>query len=210
MKEREDKEYRHKSYGVLRFSRKQGGRGKNFFASSIQPDSFIELNLHNGELITGPAGDRVYARGRALMTVSMSNAQFSELITTMNYGSGAPCTIDYLNGEKIEQAEPIDSRKHEAYMGFKQRLDYDDSKLDEAIEKISNTKLSKKMKEELISVFSGIRQDLKSNAPYFLSLFQEYMDKIVVEAKQEIDSQMTNTVMNAGLKALDINNEEIE
>ena len=43
---------------------------------------------------------------------------------------------------------------------------------------------------------------MTSNIPFFRQMFQEEMDKIVVDAKAEIDAAMQHTVTKAGIKAL--------
>ncbi len=60
--------------------------------------------------------------------------------------------------------------------------------------------LSKKDQEELRMMLYGIQTELTSNIPFFRQMFQEEMDKIVVDAKDEIDAAMQHAVTKLELK----------
>lgn len=59
---------------------------------------------------------------------------------------------------------------------------------------IAKKNLSKKDQEELRMMLYGIQTELTSNIPFFRQMFQEEMDKIVVDAKAEIDAAMQHAV----------------
>lgn len=67
---------------------------------------------------------------------------------------------------------------------------------------IAKKNLSKKDQEELRMMLYGIQTELTSNITFFRQMFQEEMDKIVVDAKAEIDAAMQHTLTKAGIKAL--------
>lgn len=201
---KEEKEFKHPSFGMLGFSRVNGNSGY-LFGTNVQPDNYIEMRLYTGRMKRDDIEDNFYP-GDNILTVKMSPVQFSELITSMNYACGVPCTITYFNGKKVEQAKNIENRKTFSAMSFNDRM----SKFAASINKnmttaeklIAKKNLSKKDQEELRMMLYGIQTELTSNIPFFRQMFQEEMDKIVVDAKAEIDAAMQHTLTKAGIKAL--------
>ena len=201
---KEEKEFKHPSFGMLGFSRVNGNSGY-LFGTNVQPDNYIEMRLYTGRMKRDDIEDNFYPDDN-ILTVKMSPVQFSELITSMNYARGVPCTITSFNGKKVEQAKNIENRKTFSARSFNDKM----SKFADSINKnmttaeklIAKKNLSKKDQEELRMMLYGIQKELTSNIPFFRQMFQEEMDKIVVDAKAEIDAAMQHAVTKAGIKAL--------
>ena len=201
---KEEKEFKHPSFGMLGFSRVNGNSGY-LFGTNVQPDNYIEMRLYTGRMKRDDIEDNFYPDNN-ILTVKMSPVQFSELITSMNYDRGVPCTITSFNGKKVEQAKNIENRKTFSARSFNDKM----SKFAASINKnmttaeklIAKKNLSKKDQEELRMMLYGIQKELTSNIPFFRQMFQEEMDKIVVDAKAEIDAAMQHAVTKAGIKAL--------
>ena len=201
---KEEKEFQHPSFGMLGFSRVNGNSGY-LFGTNVQPDNYIEMRLYTGRMKRDDIEDNFYPDDN-ILTVKMSPVQFSELITSMNYARGVPCTITSFNGKKVEQAKNIENRKTFSARSFNDKM----SKFAASINKnmttaeklIAKKNLSKKDQEELRMMLYGIQKELTSNIPFFRQMFQEEMDKIVVDAKAEIDAAMQHAVTKAGIKAL--------
>jgi hypothetical protein len=201
----DEKIYEHPSFGMLRFSR-INGRSGYLFGSEIQADNYVQLELSNGEMKRDLTDDNFYAK-KNLFRVKMSPNQFAELITTLNYGSGVPCTIEYIGNDIIEQCDTIKSRKTQTQEQFKQRLadfmvemnhQYSD------VQKIiSSGNISKKNEKKLTCFYEKVQQEIKSNIPFFLRCFQESMDKVVLDAKTEIDAAIKHKIVSAGIKTLE-------
>ena len=201
---KEEKEFKHPSFGMLGFSRVNGNSGY-LFGTNVQPDNYIEMRLYTGRMKRDDIEDNFYPDDN-ILTVKMSPVQFSELITSMNYARGVPCTITSFNGKKVEQAKNIENRKTFSARSFNDKM----SKFAASINKnmttaeklIAKKNLSKKDQEELRMMLYRIQTELTSNIPFFRQMFQEEMDKIVVDAKAEIDAAMQHAVTKAGIKAL--------
>ena len=201
---KEEKEFKHPSFGMLGFSKVNGNSGY-LFGTNVQPDNYIEMRLYTGRMKRDDIEDNFYPDDN-ILTVKMSPVQFSELITSMNYARGVPCTITSFNGKKVEQAKNIENRKTFSARSFNDKM----SKFAASINKnmttaeklIAKKNLSKKDQEELRMMLYRIQTELTSNIPFFRQMFQEEMDKIVVDAKAEIDAAMQHAVTKAGIKAL--------
>ena len=205
--EKERKQYIHPSFGMLRFSRIHGRSGY-LFGTEIQADNYIQLELSLGELQRDLSNDWYHDRD-TMFRIKMSPNQFSELITTLNIGSGVPVTIEEVMGEKIEQCNDMESKKTYTHNQFKQRMaefmSEINSKYKEAEQIINKKNLSKDDQEKLKWFYQRMSQEVKQNIPFFVKCFQEVMDKVVLDAKSEIDSALLHSVVSAGIEALGIN-----
>ena len=201
---KEEKEFQHPSFGMLGFSRVNGNSGY-LFGTNVQPDNYIEMRLYTGRMKRDDIEDNFYPDDN-ILTVKMSPVQFSELITSMNYARGVPCTITSFNGKKVEQAKNIENRKTVSERFFNDKMSKFAARINKnmttAEKLIAKKNLSKKDQEELRMMLYGIQKELTSNIPFFRQMFQEEMDKIVVDAKAEIDAAMQHAVTKAGIKAL--------
>ena len=102
--------YKHPSFGMLSFNRTHGGHS-NLFGSSIQHNDTIHMVLREG-VVTRGLNDDWYVGEDEILEVEMSQSQFAELITSMNVGTGTPCTIKYLRGKgRINEADFINKRQ---------------------------------------------------------------------------------------------------
>lgn len=204
MKELE--EHTHPSYGLLRFSRINGNSG-TLFGTDVQSNNYIEMTLSEAIVNRNLSRDWYHDR-KKIIKVKMSAIQFSELITSMNIGSGVPVTISFVNNTAIVPEENKESRKSYTHRKFKERMlefakEIAEQKI-EAEELIAKKTLSKTDQQNLNWMLTKITQELTSNIPFFMECFQEVMDKVVVEAKSEIDSALIHTITSYGKKALGI------
>lgn len=189
-----------KSYGVVQLSRITGDF--DLFASRIPVDTAIALRVHTAEVSDEYGAEQVHHNHRPLVEVYLTPNQFSELLTTMNVSSGVPCTIKHVEGTEVEDFE---KRKNARKRGE----DYLTEILDELNDRIitlektaDNLKLSKKAKDELKLQIDVLKQHFESNIPFVGKVFKEEMDKVVVEAKADVDALVTHTVNQLGIKSL--------
>lgn len=202
MKERQD--YKHPSFGMLSISRIHGQSGY-LFGTEIQADNFIELTLSNASLERDLTNDWFH-QGKTLFRVKMSPNQFAELMTNLNTSPGVPVTIEGVCGERIEQCSDMESKKDYTHRMFRQRMANwiaDINKRSKEAERIINKKtLTKDDQRDLKLFYDSIISEVKSNIPFFAKCFQEVMDKVVLDAKTEIDNALMQAVVSAGIKVL--------
>ena len=201
------KETTHPAYGIASFHRVCGNAG-NLFGSSVDCDHYVEMEISSGVEIESDSYHSYLSSGKPHIRVAFSPAQFAELITSMNIGPGVPCTIKEIAGERIDKIpdeihiNELDRQKD----NFKKQMKELSENLHKAQNRIkellSLPRLTKEQKDELRNVlYKGI-QDIDSNIPFYMEMFDEATDSIVQEAKAEIDATVHNCVLNAGIKAL--------
>lgn len=194
---REEETKTHPSYGLVQFSRVNGKQ--NFFGSDNQPDSYIELTISKAEERVDLVRSWYYPCER-LVKVRMTNNQFAELITSLNMGSGVPCTLEFIQG-KIEQEQEkeykVDFHKRKTADLFQSILK--NVKADAlSLEPIIN-KLPKKDQEEVKGFVSSVVRELEKNMPFFMECFYEQMEKVALDIKINLEADITHKLTTMGL-----------
>lgn len=181
--------YKHPSFGMLSFNRTHGGHS-NLFGSSIQHNDTIHMVLKEGVVIRGLNDDR-YVGEDEILEVEMSQSQFAELITSMNVGTGTPCTIKYLRGKgRINEADFINKRQqitNEFKESMNERMSDAKEFYDEVKELFATKKsIGKGDREMILRRLANVTQGMESSSKFIFDQFQNQIDKTITEAKGEI------------------------
>lgn len=195
----------HESYGMVRFARVSGGRS-NLFGSSITHTGYIELQICNAVRERHLNTDWYHADNRPLITVKLSANQFAELLTSLNVGSGVPCTIDSIGGKRLSDC-PERNFRQEVRDEMEDRMAEATATAEAASKKLDElTKPGGTVKKSELRKLAGLLQsaicEIKSNVPFAHECFNEACDKTVAEAKSEIDASVMTTVTQLGLEKL--------
>jgi hypothetical protein len=205
-KDHEERE-NHESYVMVGFSRRQGSPGRLFGSSLKTHESYVTLKVSKGERIHSLGYDRYYGGMNGdILEVDLSAAQFAELLTTMNVGSGVPGTLRRAFNKRVEPASETELEVEKIRVGFKKKMGdlastcRQDIKDVEAL--LEKKGLVKADKEAILAKFRRVMMEVESNTPFMLSQFEEATEKVVTHAKAEVDAFMTHNVVSEGLRAL--------
>lgn len=205
MEENERDTFTHPSFGQIRFGR-VNSTGTNFYGSELRQDNYIEMSVLKSEIHRDLTCDRYFGYETPLIRIRMTANQFSELVTSMNMGSGVPCTVEVLNQKKVEEFPNPESRKEFVHRKFSDRMkEFTDTlKVKQArVKELSAKKtLSKEDQKELNWTVEWLTQEVAKNIPYFAECFQETMDTVVNEAKLEVENAIQHKINTLGLQAL--------
>jgi hypothetical protein len=201
----EDTRNNHPSFGVAHISRVSCGGNVNLFGSSILHSHFIEMRISRAEEIRSDiTGDHYYEK-EEIVRVIMSASQFAEMITTMNYGSGVPVTIERVNGEGMPKCPSVSKRMQHS-QEFKQRMKEFSAGMKsgqaELLNLLKKDKLSKDDKHKMKMTFEHLTTEIENNIPFFEERFEEQMDKTITEGKAEMEGFISHAIHTAGLTAL--------
>lgn len=199
------KEYMHPAFGMLSFNRTHGGHS-TLFGSSIQHNDTIYMILREGSVTRG-LNDDWYCGGNEILEVEMSQSQFAELITSMNVGTGVPCTIRYMKGQGGIPKPDFINKREQITNEFKESMDgkMDDAKkLYQEVKEIFETKKSigKGDREQILNKIQRIAYGVTSESKFIFDQFQEQMDKTITEAKGEIEAFAQNKLLSIAQQAL--------
>jgi hypothetical protein len=205
----ERKRYRDPSYVMVGFSRiTSSPPGVSLFGSSVKHQSLVRLHVTEAsiERDTNLSTDWYYGE-KEILSVDLSPNQFAELLTTMNVGAGVPGTLSHLMGESYEYPNTIPSPAEQ----FKSEID---ESLSDAIDELNSAEatakelldhskpLNKEERKELLRSIERIKNWTRGHIPFILDQVHKSIQKSVVEAKSEIDSFVTDTILKTGIETL--------
>jgi hypothetical protein len=198
---------RHPSFGMIGFSRVSCRPGQLLFGSSIKPMSFIRMTITQGEKEYRYGNDFYFGHG-VLAEVDLSPAQFAELLTNMNVGTGVPCTINFIDGKPVVKFKEEDETKEtrEVLKTIKER----GGKITEPLEDleiaiknhISSGAIKKKHGEPLLGLLQSMKQEVNSNLPFYLEQLEESAEKVVLAKKAEMDAYYIHAITKLGIDKL--------
>lgn len=195
--------HEHPSFGMLTINRTSGHSGF-LFGSNAEPNNYISMELRQGYMERELSKDW-YGSDKVLFRVKMSPVQFAELLTTQN-GTGVPVTIERMNGERVEQVKYTEDKRHAHERQFREKLEKFSERMlanrEEAKKLIAKKTLSKNDQQELNRFMDAIVQEVTGSIPFYITCFDEEIDRVVVDAKAEINAAITHTIVQAGVKAL--------
>lgn len=198
---------KHPAFGMLRFSRCSGDPGK-LFGSEINHASYITMTLVEGDEHRSLSHTFYHGHGRSLCEVNLSAAQFAELITSMNMGSGVPVTIRHVMGDSeprphIEDTDTLHEQIKTDIKDKTKRVTNNAKSLEkELATMLADCKIPKVKQEALKSLVGRIVQDLESNLPYVLDQYQEAAEKVGAKAKAELEAYASMVITQLGMQAL--------
>lgn len=205
-----DVEERHESYGLIHISRVQGH--SRLFGSSVRHQHYFRLRIMRGRRVMTTHGEHYWDDHRVpIVEVSLSPAQFVEMITSQNLGSGVPCTINDVEGV------PMDLVPESAGSEIKMTVEMFEDRLVEMVdelrahEKELNALLDKKSfnkddKDKIKGIVTKVRRLMDDSAPHAMKLMGEHTEKLIAKGKMEIDAFVQLALTKAGIKAIKDNN----
>lgn len=192
--------FTHPSYAVVNISRCSGDT--ELFDSAITHQHYISLSIKRASKHTDGAHDSIVG-GKELIEVAMSESQFARMITSMNMGSGSPCTLQRYNGELIEQPLAEDRLNSHRDM-IRDKLSgvmENQGKLGAKIAQWRADKHRPTLKEldQLAQDMHLVAAHFEMNMSYYAGAFEEHMERVVDDAKTEVESHMLAVTGRLGL-----------
>jgi len=147
----------------------------------------------------------MFSAARPLIEVWMSQTQFAEMVSTLNCGSGTPCTIKYLNGKAIAECPAhnpvvkIDDGFYEKTQELTERMDTDAKEIKEILKKPN---LNKADREAILTKVHHLHMEVRANLPYMKQCFSEAVSNTVMHAKGEIEAFTQSVITRFGLEGI--------
>ena len=205
------KDEQHPAQGLISLARAYGDL--SCFGSDIKLGSYINLRIDTATKHRSNIGDR-YSSQKSIIQVRLTYHQFAELITSFGRGDDVPCTIEAVNGKRIEQYENADSTivdfktDHDAVL---EEIGKQISSLREQLEAISeSSRVRKKDVASLVSLASQLHTNFEHNLSYVQERFDEQMELKYHRMSIEVTSLFENRVHNLGLQSIGLQKIEEE
>lgn len=202
---RKDAEYKsHPTWASLQISRVSGQA--TLFGSQVQHQHFIELRVCPMKRKHDLGQDWYYAEPMPYIEIQMTAAQFAEAITSLNMGSGVPCTLNSLNGKMLprppaEESEPERVRQYvnEKTVESRQEIKAAQARLDEILAKPTIGKADRATIKDLNEKISNlVRRDL----PFYMEQFTEATERVTAKAAAEFEAMVASKLTSLGLSSM--------
>lgn len=202
---KDEKYITHKSWGLIGFSRVHGV-GKKLFGSDVATDDAIIMTLKQAEKTRDLNRTWVHSKDE-IAEVIMTPNQFAELITLMNVGEGVPCTIRFTQKDGFIDFKPEDDKIDLILEEREKHIDNAFNGLNESIAQVyhlmDNKKISKTVGTEIVEKLTGILNEINGKGRAFINhQAKQEIEKMVVEAKQNIQSYVDYKIYSTGLNEL--------
>lgn len=194
---------KHPSFGLVQLSRvQQGTRGRALFDSPFRHNHYITMRVHRAtKSRTGLHTDHIMP-AEMLVEIALSEAQFARMVTSPNMGLGTPCTILWA-GEPQPECPADETKKtfiretEEEFAALTERMRVLEKMVGDMTKK---ERMNAADKEALRSAAFEARRVLDDHLPFLQKEFTSAMDKIVQQAKTEVEAHVSLVAQRVGLE----------
>lgn len=194
---------KHEGYGLASFHRVSGHT--TLFGSEFKHQNYVQLTINRAELHRDLSHSWYFGRDE-LIQISMSEAQFCELITRMNMGSGTPVTLNHIAGKRMEPIPPPKSERAQHKAEFKEDCLAATKALDAALTAmdalVAAGKANKGQLQHARETLLAARRPFIDGIPFVEDSFAEAMENTVARGRMEIDAHLALVANFLGTKQL--------
>lgn len=186
-----------KNIGTISISRTSGGSSNRFVGSTVPSDTAIRIQIRQAEKYSDEFNKERFNSRANIVEVEMTPNQWAELITTLNYGMGTPCTITRVGNEEIPQTYETESvfeyyndKLQDKFLDARSELK---ENFKDAKDILDNKKsITKSDRATILHAYSRVERFFGDSAPFMQKLFKEDIQKHTVDAaiafKHDMDS----------------------
>lgn len=189
----------HPSFGMIHAQRTGGKRF--LFGSPIEHHSFVKITVYRDAKETVRLHRKWHSPGEVVAELLLSEVQWAEFLTTLNMGTGVPCTLEYTRTGRVEELPLIlDETNLQQQMledlerTVKQNL-REFEQIRELLRKQRTKGLNKKELDELATHMTRVVENAPANAAFFAESMVEHVETLVSTAKAEITAFAQNAML---------------
>lgn len=198
----------HPAFGQIGLYR--GSGNAKLYGSAIDKHSeYIALRVHASYVEHHLGRDWYHTQpGLPLIELKLSAAQFADMITGLNVGSGVPCTLDFVNGKEVpripwdqptESTKVVDSFKREVA----DKVEALKGEVERLVEIVNHKKaLNQADRKDLVDTMNRFAKLFYDSAPFMVDSFSEAAEKVVTHAKAEVEAFVHRVTVETGITAL--------
>ena len=191
----------HPSYAVIGASRVSGMT--SLHGSDFMHQNYVTVTISSAEVDRHLSNDWTHGR-RELIEVAMSEAQWATFVSSMNIGSGVPCTLQHVlvAGQIIPRLpDPPDRRER-----FAAELAANNKEALKSLEALTllimDSKLSGTKQTEMLKKVRWAEREIGSSSKFVADQFDEHMESTVEKAKIEVNAYAIRKLTSLGMDAI--------
>jgi hypothetical protein len=209
-------EENHPSYGMVRLSRYTCNPAQNFFGSAIKHHAGVSLSISKARKHRNLSKDWYFAREN-LIEICLTPSQLADLMTNMNMGDGVPCTLNHVAQTAALKAEYPDSTvpycpETTMRQQYEEEFKKDMGDIANSIEALvqaaaslaDKPSVTKADRKAFVDIAKRIRDSLANSLPFVQGQFNESLDRVLTEAKADLESftdQLAHSIGSAAIAA---------
>lgn len=201
---RDDETWTHPSYGAISLTTISGGN-PHLFGSDVQHGQRVRIQIKRAEHRRSLSNDWHFTRGRPLVELEMSHAQFAEFITAGGRGEGIACTLLSINGEDQAGIEPFETKqemfRREIEQSARRRLDDLRAEVAKLGAMIESGKFPKADMRALHRELDRTVQQLPGSLSFVVGQAEEALEKATTAARISIEATVNHHINRIGLDA---------
>lgn len=194
---------KHPAYGMINL-RRTTGNGQTLYGSDFKHDSSIRMTLCASKMERDHNKSWFYAE-KQKFEITMSESQWGAFLSSMNQGSGVPCTIRFDERGRIPEC-PYSPE----VLDFKQELDVEVENIvalmDEAMtmgDELGKGKtIKKKDFKDLLAQLWEAQRTLYDRLPFLKQSYEEAMSKTTQAAAREIEAKLQMLIQTVGTERI--------
>jgi hypothetical protein len=165
----------------------------------------VTVQIGHSQLHRDLSHDWEFAREQ-LIKVKLSEAQWATFVSSMNTGSGVPCTLEYVGRERMpdiplrREADVVKAELRDITGTMHARV----LRTIEDIEGEIGKSLSGVKRASILKELRQLERDLGDSLPYMIKSLDQNVENTVEKAKVEVYAYMQGAVARAGLAALGV------
>lgn len=197
--DRDETIYEHPAFAQILASRVSGNA--TLYASDFRHQHYITVSIRASQLHRSHSHDWSFGR-QELIEVAMSEAQWATFISSLNTGSGTPCTLQHHNGE-LTPGIPSPPKASEKFSrDMRETIGEIQDELRSLAASLPDGPIGKTRSRALQDQIKRLASRLTSSTSFVADSFDEHMERTVEKAKVEINAHVSNVVTRTGLNAI--------
>ena len=189
----------HPAFGQIGAHRVSGGGV--LYDSEFLHQHYVTISIRTSELHRTHNRDWHFGRDE-IIEVSLSEAQWATFVSSMNMGSGVPCTIQHRDGGVVPGLPDPERTTEKFAQELRDKLKIAEAQVVAVQNALLAGSVNKTQAKALAARLEQVRYNIGSNAVFVADSFDEHMETTVEKAKIEINAYATNMVMRTGLNLL--------
>ena len=188
-----DHKENHPAYGSIQVSRVSGQA--TLFDSEFQHQHYICLRISSAEVLRGLSNNWIHQKGGLPhIEIEMSEAQWATAISSLNSGSGSPCTLKHVNGERVPKIERDSAMTENKFKDeMRECMAEGIQAMSELEALIINSKMTQKLKAQLLGKLGRAKRSCGgSSAEFVADQYQEFMEGVKEKGKAELHAHALN------------------
>lgn len=194
----EDGAERHPAWGMIAASRVQAGPpGAVLFDSDIRHNHYVTVRLAQASRRRDLNRDWKHAE-EAVVEIAMSEAQWASFVSSMGIGSGVPCTIEHVEGDRTP-AFPYEPRLQESMQEVRGAADKALQEIREAFEAYEAHKVIANLRRLKYAIANA-----PANMAFAAESLSEAAEDVVVRTRADLEAAVAQMAERAGLDPGDV------